>query len=183
MAKKVLVALAQGFEELEAVAVIDVLRRGGVEVTAVGVDSLQVKSSRKITFWADKQLKDCGDDFDAIVLPGGMPCSANLAASKDLNALLKKFNNEKKMIAAICATPALVLAPLGILNDKSATCYPGDHKAFNKTTVYKEDTVVVDDNIITSRGPATALEFGLAILEKLTDKNIADKIKKAMLVV
>jgi protein deglycase len=183
MVKKALVALAQGFEELEAVAVIDVLRRGGVEVTAVGVDSLQVKSSRKITFWADKQLKDCGDDFDAVALPGGMPGAANLAVSKELNALLKKFNAEKKIIAAICAAPSVVLAPLGILDNKNATCYPGDQKAFSKTTVYKEDNVVIDDNAITSRGPATALEFGFTILEKLTDKNTADKIRKAMLVV
>jgi len=182
MAKKALVALAQGFEELEAVAVIDVLRRGGVEVIAAGVDSLQVKSSRKITFWADKQLKDCGDDFDAAVLPGGMPGAANLAASKELNSLLKKFNVEKRIIAAICAAPAIVLAPLGILDNKSATCYPGDHKAFNKTTIYKEDAVVVDDNIISSRGPATALEFAFVILEKLTDKNTSDKIRKAMLI-
>ena len=164
-------------------AVIDVLRRGGVEVAVVGVDSLQVKSSRKITFWADKQLKDCGDDFDAIVLPGGMPGAANLAASKELNSLLKKFNAEKKIIAAICAAPAVVLAPLGILENKSATCYPGDQKAFNKTIVYKEDAVVVDDNIVTSRGPATALAFAFATLEKLTDKNTADKVKKAMLIV
>ena len=181
MAKKALVALAQGFEELEAVAVIDVLRRGGVDVTVAGVDSLQVKSSRKITFWADKQLKDCSDEFDAIVLPGGMPGSANLANSKELNASLKKFNNDKKIIAAICAAPAIVLASLGILDHKRATCYPGDQKIFNKTTVYNEDNVVVDDNVITSRGPATALEFGFVILEKLTDKNTVDKIKKAML--
>ena len=181
MAKKALIVLAQGFEETEAVAVIDVLRRGGVEVTAAGLDSLQIKSSRKITLWADKQFKDCGDDFDAVILPGGMPGTANLAASRDLNALIKKFAGEKKIVAAICAAPALVLAPLGVLDNKSATCFPGGEKAFSKTCVYKEDAVVVDDNIITSRGPATALEFGLAILEKLTSQETSDKIRKALL--
>lgn len=179
--KKVLVALAQGFEEIEAITVIDILRRSGISVTAAGVDALRVKGSRGVCVLVDKLLDQAGEDFDAIVLPGGSPGALNLAASKKIKDLIKKFDKEGKIIAAICAAPSLVLAPAGILKGRSVTGFPGMLEGFGKDTVYKEDDVVVDANVITSRGPATALSFGLAIAEKLVGRDIADKVRKAVL--
>jgi len=179
--KKVIVVLAEGFEEIEAVTVIDVLRRSGIAVTAAGLSGLVVKGSRGIRVSADKLLDQSGEDFDAIVLPGGSQGAINLSASEKVNAIIKKFDTEGKLIAAICAAPSVVLAPLGILKGRSVTGYPGMLEGFDKDTVYKEDSVVVDGNIITSRGPATALSFGLAIAEKLVGRDIADKVRKATL--
>lgn len=179
--KKVLIVLAQGFEEIEAVTVIDVLRRAGCSVTAAGLDSMTVKGSRAVTVAADKKLDEAGEDFDAIVLPGGSEGARNLAASEKVGAIIKKFNQEGKVVAAICAAPSVVLAPLGILAHKAVTGYPGMLDGFGKDTAYKEDDVVESGNIITSRGPATALSFSLAIAEKLVGRDIAEKVKKATL--
>jgi 4-methyl-5(b-hydroxyethyl)-thiazole monophosphate biosynthesis len=179
--KKALVALAEGFEEIEAITVIDILRRSGISVTAAGVDALRVKGAHGVCVLADELLDLAGEDFDAIVLPGGSQGAFNLAASQKIKAIIKKFDKEGKVIAAICAAPSLVLAPAGILKGRSVTGYPGMLEGFGKDTIYKEDDVVVDANIITSRGPATAFSFGLAIAEKLAGRDIADKVRKATL--
>ena len=181
MAKKAIVILAEGFEEIEAVTCIDVLRRANIEVTVAGLTDFKVKGSRGITVFADKTLFDAGSEFDACVLPGGMPGATNLAASEKLKSLIKEIHQENKIVAAICASPAVVLAPTGILNNKSATCYPGMQEQFHRSTNYQEKNVVVDGNIITSRGPATALSFALAIVENLAGKEIAEKVKLATL--
>jgi 4-methyl-5(b-hydroxyethyl)-thiazole monophosphate biosynthesis len=178
MAKKALIILAEGFEEIEAITAIDILRRAGVEVTMAGLTDTRVKGSRGVLISAEKTFEAARkSDFDALILPGGMPGAANLAASPQV----KSMHQADKIIAAICAAPSLVLAPAGILTNKSVTGFPGMMENFEKSTTYKETSVVVDANIITSRGPATALAFALAIAEKLTGKEIADKVRQATL--
>jgi len=181
MGKKAIVILADGFEEIEAITAIDVLRRAGVEVAVCGLNSERVKGSKSIIVVADRILKGDETDYDACVLPGGMPGAENLAASDKVKNLLLDMNKQGKIIAAICAAPAVVLAPLGILNDKSATCYPGMEESFSDTTDYKKDDVVIDENVITSRGPATALKFAIAIVDALCGQTVAQKIANATL--
>ena len=182
MAKTAVVILAEGFEEVEAIAPVDVLRRAGVRVTLAGVNSLVVKSSRNIGVQTDALLKDIQNLPDAVILPGGLPGAANLAQSGDVAKLVKEVNSAGKLIAAICAAPAVVLAPLGILDGKKATCYPGCEADFSKKVVYSKDRVVTDGNIITSQGPGTALEFALAITAHLAGKEMADTVRDKMLI-
>lgn len=181
MAKKTIIILADGFEEIEAVTVIDILRRTGIEVTVAGLDNIEIKGSRGLKVRADKKLAESGSDFDACVLPGGAQGANNLAASQRVTELIQKMDRDKKIIAAICASPAVVLTAAGILKNKTATCYPGMQENFGKETTYKEQVIVIDGNIITSRGPATALEFSLVIAEKLAGKETAGKVRKAVL--
>jgi len=181
--KKVVVVLAPGFEEIEASAPIDIMRRAGLEVTIAGLDDVNVKGANGITFVADKLL--AGIDimtYDGIVLPGGLPGAENLAKSAMLNAMVKTATKERKIVAAICAAPALVLAPLGILNGHHATCYPGMEKNFPEKTVYEKADVVTDRSIITASGPGTAMLFGLAIVERMVDKKTAAGLEEGLLV-
>jgi len=183
MRKKVVVILADGFEEIEAVTIINTLRRAGIKVTVCGLDADLVKGSRDITISTDKLLEksDLTSEYDACVLPGGMPGAEKLAGSDIVKELLTKMHAQGKVIAAICASPALVLSSTGILNNKSATCFPGMRGDFSSSTTYKEDNVVIDGNIITSKGPATAMEFSLSIVETLCGKDIACKAGKSLL--
>ena len=181
MVKKALVILAEGFEEIEASTVIDILRRAEVDVVVAGLKDIKVKGSRGMNVLADKKFDEAGSNFDACVLPGGMLGAVNLASSQKVRSLIKDMNKNGKIIAAICASPAIVLARLGILKDRSVTCYPGLEEKFDKDTTYKEDDVVIDGNIITSRGPATAMEFALGIVEKMCGKEMKDKLSKAIL--
>lgn len=180
MPKKAIVILAEGFEEIEAVTCIDILRRADIEVTVAGL-SEQVTGSRGVIITADKKLDDIATDFDACILPGGMPGATNLVSSEKVKSTIKDLNQRGKIIAAICASPAVVLAPIGVLENKSATCYPGMEGHFDNNTQYKTDNVVIDGNIITSRGPATALAFSLAIVEALCGKEVSNNLKKATL--
>lgn len=182
MAKTALIILAEGFEETEAIACIDVLRRANIEVTIAGLQALAVKGSHKIKITADYELDKITGDFDALILPGGMPGAMNLAASERVRSLILKLADSGKIIAAICASPALVLSPAGILKNKTATCYPGMQSNFDKTTKYKDETVVIDGNIITSPGPGSALLFAVSIAEKLLDKDICERLKKDLLI-
>jgi 4-methyl-5(b-hydroxyethyl)-thiazole monophosphate biosynthesis len=181
MRKNALIILAEGFEEIEAVTCIDLLRRAEVSLTVAGLRQTHVNGSHGITLIADKALAAVGADFDALILPGGMPGSANLAASEKVTALIKQMHAAGKLIAAICAAPALVLAPCGVLNHKAATCFPGMEDNFGQTTRRQEDPVVIDGNIITSRGPGTAFLFALAIAEKLSGRQTADQLRRATL--
>jgi 4-methyl-5(b-hydroxyethyl)-thiazole monophosphate biosynthesis len=181
MDKKALIILAEGFEEIEAVSCIDILRRGSIAVTVAGLNQLEVTGSRGLRVRADKILAEAANNFDACILPGGSLGAKNLAASIEVKTLLGKMHQGGKIIAAICAAPAVVLASTGILKNKSATCYPGLEKNFTATTKYKTDAVVVDGNIITSRGPGTTFKFALTIVEILADKAIRDKVSKAIL--
>ncbi|MFA5168082.1 MAG: DJ-1 family glyoxalase III [Candidatus Omnitrophota bacterium] len=182
MPKTALVILAEGFEEVEAVASIDVMRRAGLRVTIAGVTGLHVRGSRKIGVQADVLLKDIKDLPDTVVLPGGLPGATNLAGSGEVTRLVKKMNSAGKLVAAICAAPAAVLAPLGILDGKKATCYPGCESDFSPRTVYLQDRVVKDGNVITSRGPGSALEFALEIVRDLAGNETADLVRDKMLI-
>lgn len=182
MINKAVIILAEGFEEIEAVTVIDILRRAGVGVTVAGLNDTKIKGSRDITIEADTVFKNTDQSFDACILPGGSLGANNLAASKEVNAFIKQMHADGKIIAAICAAPAVVLGPAGILKNKSMTCYPGFEKKLNNVN-YKKEAVVIDNNIITSQGPATAFAFALAIAEKLCTKETTQKIKKDTLAV
>ena len=182
MSKTALVILAEGFEELEAIAPVDALRRAGVRVTLAGVNSLIVKSSRGIGVQADALLKDIKDLPDAVILPGGLPGATNLAKSGEVADLVKKMNSSGKLVAAICAAPAAVLAPLGILDGKKATCYPGCETEFSSKTVFSQERVVKDGNVITSQGPGSALEFALAIVRELAGDEMAGLVRNKMLI-
>jgi len=175
--KKVLVPVAQGSEEMEAITIIDVLRRAGATVIVASVDDITIKASKGIEFKADILIKDCMDEpFDLIVLPGGIPGAQNLKASKDLEILLKKQATEKKYYAAICASPAVVLHPYGLVTPGRVTCHPGFAGMIDQGNVV-ESNVVVDGNCITSRGAGTACEFALRLVELLYS---AEKKKEVM---
>ncbi len=182
MPKTAVVILAEGFEELEAIAPVDILRRAGVRVILAGVNSLTVKSSRNIGVQADALLKDIKDLPDGVVLPGGLPGATNLAKSAEVANLIKKMNAAGKLVAAICASPAVVLAPLGILDGKKATCYPGCETDFSSKTVHSKERVVKDGNVITSQGPGSSLEFALEIVKELVSKETAYLVRDKMLI-
>ncbi|MCD4780326.1 MAG: DJ-1/PfpI family protein [Candidatus Omnitrophica bacterium] len=180
MTKKALVILAEGFEDIEAITPIDLLRRARIDVTVAGLGSKQIRGSHgQIRIETDIIFKRDCPDYDAIILPGGMPGAQNLADSAALNSLLLKMHAQQKIIAAICAAPARVLAPQGILDNRDATCFPGAEKAFTDKIRFKSAPVIIDGHIITSQGAGTAFEFGLAIIEQLTDKETRDKVAKA----
>ncbi|HTL70618.1 MAG TPA: DJ-1 family glyoxalase III [Candidatus Eisenbacteria bacterium] len=181
MKKTVLVALADGFEEIEAVTPIDVLRRAGVEVTVAGVGKDVVTGANGVKIQADLRLEDYGGLPDAVVLPGGAMGAANLRDSQAVSGLLKRMKENGRLIAAICASPGVVLARQGYLDGKSATCYPGYEKNFPSSARYSAERVVGDGHLVTSRGPGTALEFSLELVRRLVDAPTADKILQATL--
>mmetsp|Transcript_13693 Transcript_13693/g.20370 ORF Transcript_13693/g.20370 Transcript_13693/m.20370 type:complete len:193 (-) Transcript_13693:8-586(-) len=180
-----LVAMANGTEEMEAVVVIDTLVRAGVNVVTASVhDILQVKCSRGVEILTNVNIKECAEkDWDCVVLPGGMPGAEHLQASPTLKHILNDQNKAGKLIAAICASPAVILAPMGILEGKKATCYPAE-KFINALPKYeaRESLVVVEDgNIITSKGPGTALIFALKIAGKLMGDDVEERVAREML--
>jgi 4-methyl-5(b-hydroxyethyl)-thiazole monophosphate biosynthesis len=182
MSKKVLVPIADGIEEIEAVTVIDVLRRAGAQVTVAGVDKLQITASRGVKIVADCPIAECVDtSYDLIVLPGGMPGAEHLKNCPELTAMLKAQVNRGNLYAAICASPAVVLQHHGLIGTRRATCHPAYiHKLDNASAT--ESRVVVDGRCITSRGPGTALEFALKLVEILFDKPKAEEVAMPMLV-
>ena len=182
-AKKVLVPIANGTEEIEAVCVIDVLRRAGVDVTVASVeDTLQVTASRRVKLVADRRIAECVDEtYDLIALPGGMPGAVHLRDSKELEALLRRQQQEGRLYAAICAAPVVVLQHHGLLDRRQATCHP-DFADQLKNAEQVEARVVVDGACVTSRGPGTALEFALALVALLYDAQTAQDVAQRMLV-
>jgi protein deglycase len=181
MPKRAVVVLAPGFEEIEAVAPVDVLRRAGVEVAVAGLDGRTVVGSHGIALQADVVMAEVKEAPDAVILPGGMPGAENLARSAAVERLVKAVLQKGGICAAICAAPAFALAKFGILEGKRATCYPGCEGRFPRTATVSEDRVVVDGNVVTSRGPGTALEFSLALAEILAGKPAADKLREGMI--
>lgn len=182
MKKTVLIVLAEGFEEIEAITPIDVLRRADVDVTVASLEGLVVKGALDIRIQADTTLAECAErDFDLIVLPGGMPGASNLAASTTLAGMLKKQRAAGRAIAAICASPAVVLHPLGLLGDEKAACYPAFHRRLDEAN-RTEDRLRVGDKLITAAGPGVAMEFAMALAEFLKGKAKADGLAKDMLV-
>jgi len=167
--------LAPGFEETEAITVIDLLRRANVNVAILGLDGLEVKGAHDITLIADKLFSEWDGSGDGIVLPGGMPGTTNLAASADLLARIRDIHARGGLCSAICAAP-LVLARAGILKGVKATCYPGMEKEIAGAVIVDEP-VVRDKNIITSRGVGTAIPFALELISYLAGKETAEKIQ------
>jgi len=175
---KIMVPLAEDFEEIEALTVVDVLRRAGIEVNTVGVVGSVISGLHGIRITTDKRLSEVNaDDYDGIVLPGG-PSYSILARTSQIINILKKLNSQGKLIAAICAAPS-VLAKAGVLEGRRATIYPGMEK---ELPYPRDDRVVVDGNIITSQGPGTAMEFALKIVETLVGGEKAFRLKKQLLV-
>lgn len=178
---RVLIPLAQGCEELEAVTVIDLLRRAEIEVVTAGLAPGQVRCSRGTVLMPDTVLDAAMDeDFDMIVLPGGLPGANHLDADDRIHRLLARHHAEDRYAAAICAAPK-VLANAGLLDGKSATGYPGvlsmeDFPEIDLLNV----PVVVDGKAITSRGPGTAMDFALQLIESLVGKSKRDEVETAL---
>jgi len=181
MAKKALIVLADGFEEIEAIAPFDILKRAGVDVTLAGLSSREIKSARGAKFVTEKTLNDTESDFDAVILPGGSGGADNLSRSGRLKTLILSMIKDGKLVAAICASPAAVLGPFGVLKGKKATCYPGMEKEFPGDVRYSDAPVVVDGNVITGMGPAAAVAFGFKLAEMLAGAEKTESVKKAML--
>ena len=179
---KALVFLATGFEEIEALTVVDVLRRASVEVTVAGLTPNVTEGKHGVKVVPDKSIDDVKvEDFDAVVAPGGNPGYKNLRKDPRVIDIVKKAFNSNKIVAAICAGPT-VLSDAGILEGKACTIYPGmDQELEAGGGKPKHDIVVVDGNIITSRGPATALPFALKLAEKLAGKQVAEAVSKKTL--
>lgn len=176
-----LIVLADGFEEIEAVTPIDILRRAGVEVIVAGVGKREVTGSHDITIETDLMIEQYQGLPDAIILPGGNPGALNLNKSEALKKLLDLMEREKKIIAAICAAPAVVLAPQGIIDGKKATCFPGYESVFGAKITFVEDRTIRDGQVITSRGAGTALEFSLEIAAQLVTPEKVQQVAKAVL--
>jgi len=174
----VLVPLAQGCEELEAVTITDLLTRAGMSVTTVGLDNKPVTASRGMVLLPDTLIDNVMDkSFDLIVLPGGLPGADTLQQDKRVQKKLKLMAVENKTIAAICAAPK-ALASAGLLEGKSFTSYPGSLDSCNiKDMKYSDDSVVIDGNIVTSRGPGTAMDFALVLIEILLGKDKRDEVE------
>lgn len=182
MAKKVIVPLAEGFEEIEALTIVDILRRANVAVTMAALESLQVKGAHGIVVVADAHLKDLdANAFDMIALPGGLPGATNLAADTTTQALLKDFDLKGKAIAAICAAP-YALKTAGVLK-KNYTCYPGFQAKIDAEGYNANDKVIQDGNVTTSQGPSTAMHFALSLVEQLCSKEVKENLAKDLLLV
>ena len=182
MSKKAIIVFAEGFEEIEAVTPADILNRAGVTVELVGLDAMEVRGAHGITLKMHRVLKEA-EDVDAVILPGGLPGAENLAASEKLGNVLEAQMQSGKLVAAICASPGAVLGRHGITDGKCATCYPGWEETFSSDTTYLTDTVVKDGNLITSRGPGTAFDFGLALARELAGDPTAEDLARKMLYV
>ncbi|WP_353662915.1 DJ-1 family glyoxalase III [Hydrogenimonas sp. SS33] len=177
---KVCVPLAKGFEEIEAVSLIDVMRRGGIEVVVAGVNEELVTGANGITVKADTDIKYVvADELDMVVLPGGWEGTRNLAENPTVQSLLKEMKAKEKVVGAICAAP-FALKAAGVLS-KHYTCYPSVEKEIGEEGYTDKEKVVIDGNVMTSRGPGTAICFGLAIVRKLVGEETYQSLKEGLL--
>jgi len=182
MGKNVLVPIADATEEIEAVCIIDTLRRAGVTVTVASVGKPQITASRGVKIVADTTLDACASQtFDMIAVPGGMPGAQTLSQSKVLVDLLKKQAQAGRWIAAICAAPAVVLQAHGLLGGIKATCHPAFHNQIDPAHLSK-DSVVVDRNVITAQGAGVAIEFSLTLVEYLVGRDKRKEVATALVV-
>lgn len=178
---KVVVFLADGFEEVEAVTPVDYLRRAGIDVLVAGVETLQPKGAHGLTIQAEVTVSEIDFIPAGVILPGGMPGSANLAASEAVRGLCLQTMDSGGLVASLCAAPALALGTFGLLDGRRFTCYPG----FEENVVggeFAEDRVVTDSNLITSRGPGTAGEFSIELIRYLTGDDEAATIAGGTLI-
>lgn len=180
--KKTFLFLAEGFEELEAIAVADVLLRGGVKLQTVSLaGGLQVKGAHGVEVTADmifNQLEE--EEAECLIFPGGMPGAQNIAAHKEVIALLQRHYDKGRIVAAICAAPALVLSQLKAGRKLRMTCYPGFEKYLSEAEVLT-DGVVTDGKVITGKGPGFAIPFGLTVLEQMRSAEVAKEVAAGML--
>ena len=181
--EKTYVFLADGFEEIEALATVDLLRRAGIHVETVSINpTLAVRGAHDIEVAADIMLADCPEGARMYIVPGGMPGAKNLADNPKVCQILTAQHEAGGKIAAICAAPAVVLAPLGIINEYEATCYPGFEEGVTAGGAHhKNQRVVVDRNIITANGPSSAVPFALTIIEALKGQDAADNVAAGIL--
>ncbi len=178
---KVLICLADGFEEIEAVTPIDLLRRAGIDVIIAGVGDDVITGSRGISIVPNGPIEELKDEtYDGIILPGGMPGATNLAASWEVNEILISMLNEGKLVAAICAAPAAVLGKAGLIEGRRATCYPGA-ETFAPEARFVKESLVMDGNLITASGPGLAADFAFAIIEYLISKEKSEEVKAGAL--
>ncbi len=180
--KTIFVHFADGFEEIEALTPVDVLRRAGYNVKMLSVTGKQmVSSNHDVAVKTDLLFEDADyEQADVLVMPGGMPGAATLNAHEGLRIKITEFNNAGKILAAICAGP-MVLGELGILDGKTVTCYPGFEEHMKGAKVTK-NLVEEDGNVVTGKGPGAAMKFALTLVEKLSNKGKADELKVKMMV-
>lgn len=180
MSKKIGIFMADGCEEIEGLTVVDIVRRAKLEIETISITGKQeVTGSHGITFLADTLAEKTDyDELDGIVLPGGMPGTLNLGASDTVKNVIKSFAAEGKLVAAICAAPS-VLGENGVLQGKKATCHPGFEEKLTGAE-WQEKNVVVDQNVITSRGMGTAIEFALEIVRQMEPDADIEHVKKGL---
>lgn len=179
---KIVVFLGEGFEEVEALTVVDYLRRMDIEVHTISInDDYNVKGAHGIQVIADKKIEEIEglEEYDGLVIPGGIPGATNLRDHKKVIEIVEDMYREKKMVAAICAGP-IVLERAGILHGKRVTSYPGFESQL-KGVLYSEEKVAVDGNIITSRGPYLATDFAIEIISYLLGEEKAEELKQDIL--
>jgi len=178
---KVLVIISTGFEELEAISIIDILRRGQIDVTISTINDEITKGAHSVMLKADILLKDISnlEDYDMVVLPGGTENAFNLAQSQLVKESLQKMKSSDKYIAAICAAP-YALNEAKVL-DKKYTCYPSFEQKIDPKTYVSDKKVVIDKKVITSQGPATAMQFALELVKILKGEDIYKEVKDGLL--
>lgn len=171
---KVAVMLAEGFEEGEALTIVDIIRRANIECHIISTAGEKVCGSHDIVVKADAIISDDVKEYDMIVLPGGLPGATNLRDDDRVINLLKEMNQSGKFVCAMCAAP-IVLGKAGVLEGKNFTAYIGYDEKIESTGTFKEDSVVVDGNVVTSRGPATAYAFAYKLVDVLGGDSLAVK--------
>jgi len=184
MTKKVALFIENGSEELEFIAPLDIMRRANLEVDLISANNEDfITSAHNVKIMADKKINEVNNilDYDAIVIPGGMPGSTLLRDNKKIIEFYQTMYNSGKLVAAICAAP-IVLSAAGITDDKEVTSYPGFDKEINYKHYNSDKAVVIDKNVITAQGPAVAILFGYEIVNYLLQDNTAEDVKQAMLV-
>ncbi len=178
---KIAVLFANGFEEVEGITPVDFLRRAGIDVTVVGIGGSRIRGGHSLSLEVDTTIDQLeADQFDGVVVPGGMPGAENIANSETALRFISGIHEKGGLVAALCAAPAVVLEPLGVLKGRRATCYPGFESRFRDAT-FSEERVVEDGNVLTSRGPGTAAEFALAIIRILVNGKTADDLRRGTL--
>lgn len=178
---KIIIPISNGFEEIETISIIDVCRRANIEVTIAAVENLQTIGAHNVKIEADCKIEEINsDDFDMIVLPGGLPNAFTLADNEKVQSLLKEFKEKDKNIGAICAAP-YALHKAGVLNE-NFTCYPSFEQKIKLNGYHEDDAVVIDNKVITSRGPATAMIFALEIVTILCGEETSTDVKNGLLI-